>query len=231
MTPARLVPILGVLLACAAGPASAAGRERVDIAARPWNAVGQVNTASYGRCTGVLIGARLAVTAAHCVYNRAARRFLPPGAIHFVLGYDRGRFGFATVAAAVRIGLGYDPERPLDSLRSDWALLTLAEPAPSSVEPIVVAERPPEPGNTFASAGFGRDRAYALTVAASCRYLSGYASGLLAAECSIIQGYSGGPMLNGEGRLVGIQVAGGKGRNGEVAFAVPASAWADQVER
>lgn len=227
----RLRLALAALFACAATPSLAGGRERVDIATRPWNAVGQVNNEAYGRCTGVLIGRRLAVTAAHCVYNRAARRFLPPEALHFVLGYDRGRFGFVTVAAAVRVGPGYDPARPLDTIRSDWALLDLAEPAPASVEPMPTATGAPEPGSIFESAGFGRDRAYALTVAGACRYLSGYGEGLLAAECAIVKGYSGGPMVDATGRLVAIQVAAGRGQGRDVAFAVPASAWAGAAAR
>ncbi|WP_062017240.1 serine protease [Aureimonas sp. AU4] len=200
-------------------------RHRVDISAPPWNAVGQVNTAAYSRCTGILISRQMAVTAAHCLFNRAAGRFLAPSSVHFVLGYDRGAYAFQTVASEIRMDPAQDGTRTLVAAPRDWAVLVLADAAPISITPLPVADVEPETGAELSAAGFGRDRAYALTVAHDCRSMGLTAPDLLAMRCPVIQGYSGGPVLNGAGELVGITVAGTKTRDGDVALAVASGAW------
>ncbi|ALN72474.1 serine protease [Aureimonas sp. AU20] len=214
-----------------AEPSPPATRHRVDISAKPWNAVGQVNTMAYSRCTGALIAPRLAVTAAHCLFNRANGRFLAPGSVHFVLGYDRGRYTFQTTASAIRMDPAQDGTRSLAAAPRDWALLELADPAPESIEPLGLADALPPAESLLTAGGFGRDRAYALTVADDCRALAGGGNALIVARCSIVQGYSGGPLIDDAGRLAGISVAIGKTEAGEVLFGVPVSAWRGRLER
>lgn len=209
----------------------AVGRERVDVTAAPWNAVGQVNTTAYGRCTGILIGRQKAVTAAHCLFNHATGRFLPPSSVHFVLGYDQGAYAFQTVAREIRMDPSQDGTRSLASAPRDWAVLVLADPAPMTIPPMPVAYGEPEVGADLSAAGFGRDRAYALTVARDCRHMGTAAPSLLAMRCPIIQGYSGGPVLNAAGQLVAITVATAKTADGDVALAVASAAWQAARER
>ncbi|WP_161992577.1 trypsin-like serine peptidase [Aureimonas leprariae] len=219
------MPILATGIVAGAYAQPATERLRVDVTTRPWTAVGQVNNGSYGRCTGVLVAPQAAITAAHCLFNKSTGRFVQPASVHFVLGYDRGTYAFQSTVRAVRMAKDYEPTGQTASAANDWAWLELADPAPARFAPVSIATSDLKRGDVVASAGYGRDRAYALTAVASCRYLATTAAGLLMTECPITFGYSGGPLLDGEGRLVGIQVAGGRLGGKDVALAVPPSAW------
>ena len=223
------LPIAAALASMmASGPASA-DRLPVDISAPPFHAVGQVNTAAYGRCTGVLVAPKIALTAAHCVYNRRTKRFLPPSSVHFVLGYDRGSYEFATVAEDVRIDETYDPANPLGSIDRDWAILSLKDEAPGSIRPAAISADGGRAGLACISAGFARERPYQLSVAADCTIIARSGTTLTAAG-DIVQGYSGGPLFSAETKaLIGLQVASGE-RDGQPLFlAVDVSGWRDQV--
>ena len=173
----------------------------------------------------------MAVTAAHCLFNQATGRFLAPSSVHFVLGYDRGDYDFQTVAREILMDASQDGTRSLASAPRDWAVLILADPAPVTITPMPVVDSEPEARADLSAAGFGRDRTYALTVARDCRHMGSAAPGLLAMRCPVIQGYSGGPVLNAAGQLVAITVATAKTADGNVALAVASEAWRSADER
>ena len=67
-------------------------RVLVDSVAYPWSAIGRVNKAIGGFCTGALIAPRQVITAAHCLWNKRTGRWLDASSIHFVAGYRRGGY-------------------------------------------------------------------------------------------------------------------------------------------
>ena len=54
----------------------------------PWSALGRLNTGGRGFCTGILIGPRLVLSQAHCLYFGVEGRWRTPNELHFVAGYQ-----------------------------------------------------------------------------------------------------------------------------------------------
>ncbi|WP_244433721.1 serine protease, partial [Azospirillum sp. B506] len=181
------------------------------------------------RCTGALVGRRTVVTAGHCLFNARTRRFLQASSLHVLFGYDRGAFTRHVTVARVATDPAYDPAAATPLTAGDWAVLTLAEPAPESVPPLPVNTGPLSSGEALMLGGYSQDRAQILMADRDC-HLLGERAGLLVHDCDATRGTSGGPLLvrtaNGEGWAVaGVGVAAGTApavRN----FAVPSARFA-----
>lgn len=209
-------------------------RAPVDAAADPWRSVVRVQTNLAGRCTGALVGRRTVVTAGHCLFNPRTRRFLQASSLHVLFGYDRGEYTRHVTVARVATDPAYDPAAATPMLGGDWAVLTLAEPAPDSVPPLPVSLAPPLPGTPLMLGGYSQDRAQILMADSAC-HLLGESGGLLVHDCDATRGTSGGPLLvrtadgteanGGRWAVAGVGVAAGNAsavRN----FAVPSARFA-----
>lgn len=222
--------IFAVLLVIAVGGGaigSPAERERheVDISRSPWSAIGRVNNGGYSRCTGILVSQRIALTAAHCLYNKRAKRFFPPQSAFFMLGYNRGKHLFSTRAARIVIAPGYQPAAGISKISSDWALLLLKEPAPEVIEPLPIADAGNVAGELVA-AGYASDRAHILTHSGPCNAAVMSGDGLLVSDCDLPDGYSGGPLLEPvSGQMVGLNLARGMSEEKIVGLAIAPAAW------
>lgn len=235
---ASLLSLLLVFPAHAEGLKGIKGADdRIAVAAAeyPWSAIGRVNNGMGDHCSGVLVGPRLVVTAAHCLWNRETRRPMPAQSLRFVAGYDRG--GFLDFAAAERtvvapgwsFGLPYGPE----PAGHDWALLVLDKPLGERVGWVALGQ-PPAQGDTLVTVGYGQDKAHVPTAHIGCT-ATGRLGGVLTHDCDAVHGDSGAPVLvwkGGTPRLAALHVAtftlaGGRVLGG----AVPVTAFAAEAAK
>ena len=188
-----------------------AGRQLMRATGYPWQAIGRLNRRGKGFCSGALIGPKLVLTAAHCLYDRRRRRWLAAEDLHFVAGYRSGRYVFDAEAQAYQIAPGYQPgkaERNIAQAALDWALVTLEAEAGPEVGYFGIAKLNrltplPSPPN-FTLAGYGRDRPYALAAHQGCRLLGWKHSGaLIMHDCRAVSGTSGAPIIaEGQGHYL-----------------------------
>jgi protease YdgD len=192
-------------------------RIRVDPDAVPWRALGKLQAASLNLralCTATLVGPSTVVTAAHCVFNRRTQRYFPPGSLHFLIGYNDGRYTGHAVGIKVQIGDGYDPSRPNETIGSDWALVSLDKNlgSPNRILPILSVL--PENRDDVMLGGYQKDHPLIVMADTQCHIVGSLvdASGrlLLRHNCDGTNGASGAPLLiykDGRWHIAAIAVA------------------------
>lgn len=175
---------------------------------REWEAVGRLDLAGRGFCTGTLIAPDLVLTAAHCLYDKSTGQRIDQNKIEFLAGWRNGR---ATAYRGVRrsaIDPDYEYHGPTgaDHVAEDVALLELTRPINNgSVVPFATDKRPRK-GDEIGVVSYARNRASRPALQEVCHVL-GRPAGTLVMSCDVDFGSSGAPVfriVDGEPRIVSV---------------------------
>lgn len=214
----------------------------LDSAKWPWAAVGRLNRAGRGFCTGSLVAPDIVLTAAHCLYDTRKRRRIAAKDIHFVAGYRRGDYLAHSVARRIvtSVTLQFTDWGGTSGYFDDWALLQLDKPM--TIKPIPVRRLMPleglgaEGGDTgLLVTGYNWDRPHLLSLHEGCRIVDRLsADRVLIHTCDATHGASGAPLLmrSTDGfYIVGIIKGGTRILGDERGLAVHSGAFLDVLDR
>jgi hypothetical protein len=155
------------------------GRMIVEAMEYPWSALGRVNTGGRGFCTGILIGPRLVLATARCLYNGVEGRWWAPGEVHFVAGYQRDAALIHAGAAGTEVAPDFVPgaDTSLASVTGNWALITLQAPLGLKAGWLALQrlDRAGLGGGFALQAGYRRGWAHSTTVKLGC--VDGWSAG------------------------------------------------------
>lgn len=174
---------------------------------RGWEAVGRLNFAGSGMCTGALIEPDLVLTAAHCLYDSENNRLVPASEIEFQAGLRHGRAAaYRSVRSAVpHPGYNYGAEgRP--QVINDLALLRLARPIDNGRVIPFETSQTPNKGDAVGVVSYAHDRADTPSLQEPCHVLA-RRFGSIVLSCDVDFGSSGAPVFvieDGVARIVSV---------------------------
>lgn len=187
-----------------------------------WEAVGRIDMAKGGYCTGVLIADDLVLTAAHCIFDPKTGRRLAARDLTFKAGLHNGKAVKSIQGMRVAVDKTYQPRygSSAKNIRHDVALIQLITPITSFTATPFALHSGARAGNEVSVLSYGLGRDTVLSMQRTCNVLA-HDSGLMAFNCDVTFGSSGAPVFAKEGnrnKILSLISSGGKADGKQLSF-------------
>lgn len=178
-------------------------------ASAPWDAIGQLETASGNLCTATLIAPKLALTAGHCMLEAPQGKFDPPLVLRFISHQGKWRYEIHDIEGRVEESLAQKLKAdgdgwivPSRAAPSDFGLIVLRN-APQGITPIPLFQGNKQAlnnaliaaGRSVTQAGYPEDHLDDLYAHTNCQVTGWSQTAVLSHQCNTLPGDSGSPLM------------------------------------